>query len=146
MESVKSSVIRLLIRIEGKVNVSQEDLSQLSTSITTMNCEVASWLKRSNIRSYKFIDHSFSSAVDEGWKKKARSRIGATDFVIFLCGANTHAAPGVEAEMTITQQLQIPYILLKGRRYEKCSKPRSARKSDKIQSRKWKHIDKLLDK
>lgn len=94
---------------------------------------------------HKFVDYSFSSAVDGRWKKEARTRIGQTDFVIFLCGANTHAAPGVEAEMTITQQLKKPYFLLRGRRNSNCSKPRSARASDKMQPRKWKHINSLLD-
>ena len=94
---------------------------------------------------HKFVDCSLTSAVDEGWKKQARSRIGATDCVIFLCGDDTHTAPGVTVEMSITQQLKKPYILLRGRRKRNCSKPEGAKASDKIQSRKWKHINALLD-
>ncbi len=95
---------------------------------------------------HKIKDYSLKGAVDANWKKKARSLIGETDFVIFLCGVNTHAAPGVAAEMTITHQLGKPYILLKGRRKSKCSKPLGAKASDEIQSRKWKHVNALLDR
>lgn len=95
---------------------------------------------------HKFDDFSFAHAFDGNWTKDARARIGATDCVIFLCGRNTLSARGVEAEMTITQQLCKPYYLLKGRRNFKCSKPKGAKASDEIQSRRWKHIDALLDR
>ncbi|MCY3858309.1 MAG: hypothetical protein OXG25_05305 [Gammaproteobacteria bacterium] len=92
-------------------------------------------------------EHSLPAAVvDRKWTRVARSRIRASDFVIFICGTNTHSAPGVEAEMTITQQLGKAYILLKGRRDRKCSKPKGANAADEIVRWKWKRINSLLDR
>ena len=99
----------------------------------------------------EFCEHAVSDfslpavVVDRRWTRDARSRIGDSDFVIFICGTNTHSAPGVEAEMTITQQLGTAYILLKGRRDRKCSKPKGARAADEIVPWKWKRINALLD-
>ena len=86
-----------------------------------------------------------AAIVDRRWTRDVRSRIGNSDFVVFICGANTHSAPGVEAEMTITQQLGTAYILLKGRRDRKCSKPSGANAEDEIVPWRWKRINSLLD-
>ena len=95
---------------------------------------------------HSVIDFSLPAAiVDRRWTRDAHSRIANSDFVVFICGANTHSAPGVEAEMTITQQLGTAYILLKGRRDRKCSKPRGANAADEIIPWRWKRINSLLD-
>lgn len=95
---------------------------------------------------HKIVDHSFPGEVDGKRTREAMSRIGETDIVIFICGDNTHTAPGVEAEMTITQQLRKRYILLKGRPNRECSRPKGANSSKKILPWSWKTINSQLDK
>ena len=81
---------------------------------------------------------------DRAWRHEARGLIRRADAVIFICGVNTHSARGVEAEMSITRDERKPYVLLRGRRDEPCSKPRNARQSDVMHSWKWRRIESLL--
>ena len=94
---------------------------------------------------HSIADFTFPGTIDEAWKLDARSRIGNSDVVIFICGVNTHSANGVNVEMTITQQLRRPYILLKGRQKWKCTMPKGANKKDEMHPWKWTRINKLLD-
>ena len=94
---------------------------------------------------HKIINHSLPGEVDDRWTLEAKSRIGESDFVVFICGVNTHSAKGVEVEMTITQQLKRPHFLLQGRPKCKCSRPTGASAKSKIHRWKWKRINSLLD-
>ena len=90
-------------------------------------------------------DQSLPSAVhDDDWKREARKRIRRADVVIFICGANTHSAKGVEAEMSITQSEGKRYVLLQGRRIGPCSKPRNARSTDVVRPWRWRELESLL--
>ena len=89
-------------------------------------------------------DRSLPGAVDGNWKRQARQRIRQADLVIFICGVNTHSAPGVEAEMSITHDEGKPYVLLQGRSSRTCSKPKNARSSDVVHRWTWTNLKELL--
>lgn len=94
---------------------------------------------------FTISDQSLPSRVhDDNWKWEARNRISQVDVVIFICGVNTHSAKGVEAEMSITQNVGKRYFLLQGRRSQRCSKPRNARSTDIIEPWTWQNIERLL--
>ena len=82
--------------------------------------------------------------INEKWKKRAREIIKKCDIVIFICGKHTDQAKGVSAEMTITNELKKPYILLKGRRRVTVQKPQGALSSDEIVSWNWKRLSKSV--
>ena len=90
-------------------------------------------------------DGSLKEPVNEKWKKKARALICKADLIIVICGEHTHDAAGVTAEVTIVHEENKPYFLLKGRRYETCKKPRSARRSDKIYRWTWENLRRLIN-
>ena len=77
-------------------------------------------------------DASLLYPFEERWKKNIRSIIGDCDLVIFLCGKNTKKAKGVTAEMTITQELNKKYILLRGRKSISVTKPKHSCADDEI--------------
>lgn len=81
---------------------------------------------------FNITDWSLKEPINEKWKKKARELIRKADLIIVICGEHTHDAAGVTAEVTIVQEENKPYFLLKGRRYKTCKKPKSSRRSDKI--------------
>lgn len=96
---------------------------------------------------FNFVDLSLPSAVHDGnWRRQVRQRIRRADVVVFICGVNTHAAPGVMAEMSITQSEDKHYFLLKGRRRQRCSKPKNAGRQDNMEAWQWANLKDLLKK
>ena len=93
---------------------------------------------------HTLLDYSLPGPVDGRWTREARTLIAQADIVVFICGVNTHSADGVEAEMTITQQLDKDYFLLHGRPYRTCTRPRGASHGDVIHPWSWRHINRLL--
>ena len=93
---------------------------------------------------HTIVNWSLPAAIDGKWTAEAGRRIGLADVVVFICGVNTHSAKGVEAEMTLTQQLSKPYFLLRGRPRRTCTRPRNASGSDVIHRWSWKRINRLL--
>lgn len=73
-----------------------------------------------------------------------KNRIKKCDIVIFICGKHTEQAKGVNVEMTITQELIKPYILLRGRPNDTVKKPEDARVSDEILKWKWRNLNKTI--
>ena len=61
-----------------------------------------------------------------------------------MCGKDTHTATGVGVEVSIAQDLSRPYFLLKGRSNQTCSKPTTAKTSDKIYNWTWDNLKKLI--
>lgn len=59
-------------------------------------------------------------------------RLSTVDAVLVLCGVWTHLAPNVNAEVKMAQELGKRYYLIKGRRFRECSRPATARITDKI--------------
>ena len=93
---------------------------------------------------FEIIDMSITEAVDSKWKMFARERIRKCDVVILICGKHTDTAAGVAAEVTIAQELNKPYFLLRGRPNDVCKKPGMAKSSDKIYDWTWVNLKNLL--
>ena len=70
--------------------------------------------KQSTDTPFSIADFSIKEAISSDWKAKARTRIRGCDVVIVLCGEYTHTASGVSAELSIAQEENVPYFLLKG--------------------------------
>ena len=94
---------------------------------------------------FEITDLSITEAVDSKWKEIARDRIRKCDVVVVICGKNTQDAKGVAAEVTITQEENKPYFLLKGRKDEICTKPTTAKSGDKIYPWTWENLKALLE-
>ena len=93
---------------------------------------------------FNIADWSVHERINSRWRKKVRSLIRKADLVIVICGEHTHDARGVAAEVTIAQEENKPYCLLKGRPDETCTKPQNARRKDKIHKWTWKNLTKLI--
>lgn len=78
------------------------------------------------------------------WKAKARARIRAVDQVAVICGEYTHTAAGVAAELSIAQEEKKAYFLLHGRKNKTCTKPTTARTTDKIYDWTWDNLKALI--
>jgi hypothetical protein len=84
------------------------------------------------------------SGLTGDWKEKVKKRIAKCDQVIVLCGTSTNTAAGVSAELKITQELAMPYFLLKGRADKTCVKPTAALSTDSIYRRTWQNLKALI--
>lgn len=93
---------------------------------------------------FEIADWSVRERFESNWKEQVRSRIRKTDLTIVVCGEHTHTAKGVAAELTITQEENKPYFLLRGRPQRTCHKPAMAHKSDKIYPWSWDNLKKLI--
>jgi hypothetical protein len=78
------------------------------------------------------------------WKQRVREKIKASDLVIVICGTRTHAATGVDAEVKIAQEEGRPYFLLAGYSDKTCTKPLSAKGTDKVYNWTWENLKKLV--
>jgi hypothetical protein len=78
------------------------------------------------------------------WQQEARNRIARSDVVAVICGQHTHTATGVAIEIKIAQELGKPYFLLKGYKDKTCTKPTSAKSSDKIYTWTWDNLKLLI--
>ena len=94
---------------------------------------------------FSITDGSVKEPINEIWKQKVRELIRKADLIIVICGEHTHDAAGVTAEVTIVQEENKPYFLLKGRRHKTCKKPRSARSSDNMYRWKWESLRRLIN-
>ena len=95
---------------------------------------------------FSITDWSLKEPIDEKWRREVRDRIRRTDVTIVICGEHTHQAKGVEAEVTMLQQENKPYFLLKGRRKKTCTRPKSAPKRKKIHPWTWPTLKELIAK
>lgn len=77
---------------------------------------------------FDITDLSIKEAIDEKWKQYARNKIKSCDVVIVLCGEHTDSAKGVTAELSITQEENKPYFLLRG--HNNSVKPKGAKTTD----------------
>src|SRR6267378_3958886 len=78
------------------------------------------------------------------WKQRVREKIKASDLVIVICGTKTHTATGVDAEVKIAQEEGRPYFLLAGYSDKTCTKPLSAKGTDKVYNWTWDNLKKLV--
>jgi len=93
---------------------------------------------------FELADWSIKEAIDENWKKHARTRIKGVDIVIVICGEKTDTATGVSAELTIAQEEKTTYFLLKGYAEKTCKKPKAAKDSDKMYNWTWDNLKTLV--
>ena len=93
---------------------------------------------------FELADWSIKEHVTGDWKEKARKRIRAVDVVCVLCGTKTHTATGVAAELSLAQEEKIDYFLLQGYSDQTCTKPTSAKGTDKIYKWTWDNLKALI--
>ncbi len=93
---------------------------------------------------FEIIDKSLKEPFVGDWKSKVRARIQKTDLVVIMCGQRTHTATGVAAEVLMAQELGKPYFLLQGYSGRNCTRPTTARSSDKMYSWTWDNLKVLV--
>lgn len=93
---------------------------------------------------FDFTDASVKDHLTGDWKEKVRNRMNNVDVVIILCGEKTHTANGVAAELTIAQEKNKSYFLLTAYSNKTCTKPTSAKASDKVYDWTWPNLKLLI--
>ncbi|MCW5775362.1 MAG: hypothetical protein KIS87_02805 [Phycisphaeraceae bacterium] len=93
---------------------------------------------------WEFVDNSLSRAIPDRWTAEAERLIRISDFVIVICGTQTHQANGVAVEVQLAQKLGKPYFLLSGTRKGTPCKPKHARAEDMIWTYRWPTLRTLL--
>jgi hypothetical protein len=93
---------------------------------------------------FEFVDASVKEHLSGDWKDKVRRRMQNIDVVIVLCGEHTHKASGVAAELAIAQEEKVSYFLLWAYADRKCTKPTTAKDTDKIYRWTWDNLKSLL--
>ena len=93
---------------------------------------------------FQISNWSVKEPFTGNWQSKVRERIRQTDLTVVLCGAWTHTAAGVAAELDITRQEGKPYFLLAGRTDVSCSKPANAYPTDKLYQWTWDNLKVLI--
>lgn len=93
---------------------------------------------------FNIVNWSLREAIAGDWKTKIRTRIKRAKVVIVICGKYTHTASGIDVELNIAQEENIPYFLLSGRKEQLCSKPKAAKDSDEIYKWEWDNLKKLI--
>ena len=93
---------------------------------------------------FDFKDASVKEHLTGDWKEKVQRRMNNVDVVIVLCGEHTHTASGVAAEVTIAQEEGKDYFLLSAYKDKTCTKPTSAKSSDKLYDWTWGNLKTLI--
>jgi len=93
---------------------------------------------------FDFTDASVKEPLSGDWKEKVRRRMTNIDVVIGLCGESTHTAKGAAAEIEIAQEKAVPYFLLAAYADKACTKPTSAKSSDKVYNWTWDNLKTLI--
>ncbi len=93
---------------------------------------------------FEIADWSVKEHLTGDWKQKVRTKMKRVDQIIVICGEKTHTATGVAAEVTIAQEESVPYFLLNGRAAKNCTKPTTAKPTDKIYNWTWDNLKKLI--
>jgi hypothetical protein len=93
---------------------------------------------------FELADWSIKEPISGDWKAKARTRIKGVDVVAVICGEHTDTAAGVSAELSIAQEEDVSYFLLKGYSDKTCVKPRAAKSDDKIYKWTWDNLKALI--
>jgi len=93
---------------------------------------------------FELTDWSIKEPITGDWKAKARTRIKSVDIVAVICGDHTDTATGVSAELTIAQEENVSYFLLKGYSDKTCVKPKAAKSTDKLYNWTWENLKILI--
>src|SRR5882762_1368774 len=89
---------------------------------------------------FDIYDRSLKEPLSGDWKEKFRKRLNNVDQMAVICGEYTHLAGGVGHEVQIAQEEGKPYFLLHGRSDKTCTKPSTARPTDKIYTWTWDNL------
>ena len=93
---------------------------------------------------FSMVDESVEYQLGDDWKKEVRERIKNSNLVIVICGRHTQNAKGVQAELSITKDENIPYFLLRGHPKGTCKRPLGAGEDVKIYKWTWENLQKLI--
>ena len=93
---------------------------------------------------FDFTDASVKEHLPGDWKEKVRRRMDNIDVVIVLCGQYTHQASGVATELTVAQEKSKSYFLLAAYSDKHCTKPTTAKQSDKVYNWTWDNLKALI--
>ena len=93
---------------------------------------------------FDFTDASVKEHLTGDWKDKVGRRMNNIDVVIILCGEKTHTAKGVAAELEIAQEKSLPYFHLAAYPNKNCTKPTSAKPTDKVYRWTWDNVKALI--
>ena len=93
---------------------------------------------------FDFKDASVKEHLPGDWKEKVRRRMDNIDVVIVLCGESTHKASGVAVELTIAQEKAVQYFHLAAYSEKNCTKPTSAKSTDKLYKWTWDNLKTLI--
>ena len=93
---------------------------------------------------FDFKDASVKEHLTGDWKEKVQRRMDNIDVVIVLCGEHTHKASGVAAELEIAQEKGKNYFLLAAYSDKTCTKPTSAKSTDKVYAWTWVNLKALI--
>jgi hypothetical protein len=93
---------------------------------------------------FDFTDASVKEHLTGDWKEKVRRRMDNVDVVIFLCGAQTHAATGVAHEYRIAIEKNKSYFCLAAYSDKYCTKPAGAFETDKVYRWTWDNLKTLI--
>lgn len=93
---------------------------------------------------FDFTDASLKEPLAGDWQQKVRRRMANIDVVIGLCGEHTHTAKGVAAEIAIAQEASVPYFLLAAYADKSCTKPTTAKATDKVYRWTWDNLKQLI--
>ena len=97
-----------------------------------------------NASPFEIADWSVKEHLTGDWKAKVRSKLRRVDQMIVICGRRTHTAVGVSDEIKIAQEEGVPYFLLKGRTQKACTKPKAAKRGDKLHMWTWANLKALV--
>lgn len=92
-----------------------------------------------------FIKDVSIKEATTNWKEKARTRIKGAEQVAVICGKHTDTATGVDAEIEIAREEEIPYFLLAGYKDGGYKKPTAALSADKVYKWEWDNLKKLIN-
>jgi MTH538 TIR-like domain (DUF1863) len=92
---------------------------------------------------FEFADWSSKEHISGDWKSKIKAKLAHVDVVCVLCGKNMATAAGVNHEVEMAQEIGKPYFCLAAYS-EGCSKPSSAKASDKLYEWTWENLKKLI--
>ena len=94
---------------------------------------------------FEFKDNSVKKHIKGNWEEKVKRRMDNVDVVLVLCGTKTHTAEGVAIELEIAKEKNMPYFLLEAYKEKQCTKPTTAKRSDKLYTWTWDNLKDLID-
>jgi len=124
--------VKVFVSYDCKHDEDLKELLDREIEKYDLNCAVTGW---STV-------HDDSAA----WKQRTQGKIRDVQLVIVLCGEHTHEAGGVAAEVQISQEEGIPYVLLFGGKPNGTTKPANTKESDTFQQWSRYNLQLLIDR